>query len=90
MPLLSFIAKKIVQKAGGEVESRPLGIRSFFDGLYRCQNELFELSTLSGSCWSLVSFVVSSCREIPVGRNMSAVLHRIMVDRPCIWFFVIC
>lgn len=59
-------------------------IQSVLDGLYRGQDEGFQVTIPSSSCLRLVPFVVSYIFDIPEGEEMSGVWHGTTVGCPCI------
>lgn len=58
------------------------------DGVFRCQDEGFEVTSSNSSCQRLLLFVVSYFCDLLKGKDVYGARHRTTVDRPSIWGLV--
>lgn len=65
-------------------------MKSILVGLYRGDDQGFEVTLMSSSCWKLVLFVVPYCFDILERKDTSGMEHETLVHRLCVRFFVPC
>lgn len=64
------------------------GIRSVLDGLYRCHDEILQVTTSQSSYCRLIPLVISFYCDIPEAKGRSCGQHGTTVDLPSIQYLV--